>query len=190
MICLREGRPLQRDLDKLDQPHWAEVNGMWYTQAKCQVLHFGHNNPMQRYRPGAEWLQDCAEEMDLGLLVDAQLNMSQQCAQVAKKAHGILACLRNSVASRSREVIIPLDSTLGRLRLKSYVQFGVPRYKKVIEALELVHGSLSLEQLPFIISSHSEPHCAKQQNFYCKWLQSPKLSPLSRYQPSPFCFPS
>ena len=103
---------IQRELDRLER--WACVNLMKFNKAKCKVLHLGRGNPKHRYRLCGQRIESSPEEKDLGLLIDKKLNITCQCVLTAEKASQITGCITRSVASRLREVILPLYSTLVR----------------------------------------------------------------------------
>ncbi|GAB0188162.1 cAMP-dependent protein kinase inhibitor alpha [Grus japonensis] len=124
-----EGRDaIQKDFDRLER--WACVNLMMFNKAKCKVLHVGRGNPKHSYRLGGEWIESSPEEKDLGMLVDEKLNMTWQCALAAQKANRVLGCIKRSVTSRSREVILPLHSALVRPHLEHCIQLWGPQHKK------------------------------------------------------------
>ena len=67
-----------------------------------------------------------------------QLNMGQQCVLAATRAIRILGGTKRSIASWSKEGIIPLYSALVWLHLGYCVRFWAPQFKKDVKVRECV----------------------------------------------------
>jgi len=109
---------------------------MKFNKAKYKVLHLSHSNPKHKCKLGEEWL----EEKDLGVSAHERPTRSQKCAFAAQKVNCIRGCIKRSVTSRLREVIllhysIPVES---RPHLENCVQFWGPQHKKDVLLLEQV----------------------------------------------------
>ncbi|GAB0179132.1 hypothetical protein GRJ2_000378500 [Grus japonensis] len=97
---------IEKVIDKLNK--LVLVNIMKFNKTKFKVLHMGQDNPRYQYRLRDEGIESSPVEKDLRVPVHEKLDVSQQCVLEAQKANCILGCIKRSVTSRSREVILPL----------------------------------------------------------------------------------
>lgn len=127
---------LQEDLSKISD--WAVKWGMSFNISKCQVLHLGNNNSRATYTLQGDNLLVADTVRDLGVLVNEDFKMGQQCTSASNKANRLLGYIKKSVSSRSRDIILPLYKGLVRPHMEYGVQFWSPYLKKDIDLLEKV----------------------------------------------------
>ncbi len=77
---------------------------------------------------------------DLGVLVASSLKFSQQCKNAADKANRMLGFINRNISFETKDVILPLYTSLVRPHLEYAVQFWAPHRAKDTAKLEAVQG--------------------------------------------------
>ncbi|KYO24502.1 hypothetical protein Y1Q_0002110 [Alligator mississippiensis] len=111
---------------------------MGFNTEKYRVMHLGRKNQQHTYRLGNSLLTSVKTEKDLGVIIDATMNMGQQSGDAVRKANHTLLCIQRCISSRSKEVILPLYATLVRPQLEYCVQFWAPHFRRDVANMERV----------------------------------------------------
>ena len=93
-----------------------------FNKSKCRVLPSGRNNHIHQYRSGADLLERSSVEKAHGQKVGHEPAV----CSYGQEGNGILGCIKKRVASRLKEVILPLYSTLVRPHLATHCDVCVP----------------------------------------------------------------
>ena len=83
---------LQDDIDKLVK--WSEKWQMLFNFGKCKCLHIGPGNTSMNYEMGGTILSTTLKEKDLGVTMNANMKVSEQCRIAASKANQVLGMIR------------------------------------------------------------------------------------------------
>ena len=85
---------LQNDLDKLFKR--SEKWQMLFNLGKCKCLHTGHGNLDINYNMGDTILGTTVKEKDLGIAINGDMTVSEQCGIAASKSNQILGLIRRN----------------------------------------------------------------------------------------------
>ena len=79
---------LQNDLDRLVK--WSEKWQMLFNLEKCKCLHTGHGNLDVNYKMGETVLGSTVKVKDLGVTINADMKVSEQCGISASMGNQLL----------------------------------------------------------------------------------------------------
>src|SRR5690349_2989857 len=83
---------MHQDLKLLSE--WSQIWGLEFNVDKCKVIHFGRNNPNTVYVLNNKTLKVVNDEKDLGIIVNQDLKVANQCAVAVKAANKTLDLIK------------------------------------------------------------------------------------------------
>src|SRR6267154_4896311 len=127
---------LKVDLKSLCQ--WSEDWQMLLNVDKREVMHFGANSSKETDSISNTVLKEVEDEKDLGVIVQNNLKVSEQCSKVVQTANRVLGMISRTSQNKSKEIIIPLYKSLVRPHLEYCVQVWRLHLIKDIQLIENV----------------------------------------------------
>ena len=125
---------LQDDTDKLVK--WSEKWQMLFNLGKCKCLHTGPGNTGVNYEMGATILSKTVKEKDLGVTMNANKKVSEQCRIAASKGNQVIGIIRRNITYKENSLIVPLYKAIVRPHLEYCIQACNPHLRKDIDMLE------------------------------------------------------
>ena len=111
----QDSQVLQEDLDSLVR--WSEKWQMLFNQDKCKCLHIGRSNGKSDYKIQNAVLNTTAKEKDIGVIIQADMKVSEQCGIAARKGNRLLGMISRNITYREKKLMVPLYKAIVRPHL-------------------------------------------------------------------------
>ena len=126
---------LQDYIDKLVK--WSEKWQMLFNFGKCKCIHTGSRNTGMNYEMGGTILSKTVKEKDLGVTMNANMKVSEQCRIAASKGNQVLGMIRRNITYKEKS-LIPLYEAIVRPHLEYCIQAWIPHLRKDVDMLEKI----------------------------------------------------
>ena len=110
---------------------WCDSNSMYVNVSKCGVIHFGRNNPVNKYSIANSQIPSSDRYKDLGIIVDSQLSFKYHTAELVKKSFLMSKCILRSFSKRDPQLLSKLFKTY----VLSKILYGAPFFPHTVDSL-------------------------------------------------------
>ena len=118
---------------------------MLFNFVKCKCLHTWPGNTGMNYEMGGTILSKTVKDKDLGVSINANMKVSEQCRIAASKGNQVLGMIRRNITYKDKCMIIPLYNAIVRPHLEYCIQAWNPYLRKDSDMLEkMQRGAIKL----------------------------------------------